>query len=42
VYARETGLTDADLAKVETDRAAFARYAEGGDVPAPVPSGSSR
>jgi hypothetical protein len=38
VYARETGLTDADLAKVETDRAAFARYAEGGDVPAPVPS----
>jgi RND superfamily putative drug exporter len=33
VYARETGLTDADRAKVAGDRAAFAGYAEGGVVP---------
>ena len=38
VYAREAGLTPADRAKVEADRAVFARYAEGGAVPAPTPS----
>jgi RND superfamily putative drug exporter len=38
VYARDTGLTDADRAAVEADRAAFARYAEGGEVPPAFPS----
>jgi RND superfamily putative drug exporter len=38
VYARDTGLTAADRAKVETDRAAFARYAEGGLVAPAAPS----
>jgi RND superfamily putative drug exporter len=33
VYARDAGLTAADRAKVEADRAAFAPYAEGGQVP---------
>ncbi len=33
VYARETGLTDADRSKVEADRVAFGRFAEGGQVP---------
>ncbi|WP_234040028.1 MMPL family transporter [Micromonospora coerulea] len=38
VYVRESGLTDADRAKVDGDRTAFARYADGGQVPAPVAS----
>ncbi|MGN9779302.1 MMPL family transporter [Micromonospora sp. H33] len=38
VYVRESGLTDADHAKVDADRAAFARYADGGQLPPPVPS----
>jgi RND superfamily putative drug exporter len=38
VYARQTGLTGADRAKAEADRAAFARYAEGGRVPQAFPS----
>jgi putative drug exporter of the RND superfamily len=38
VYARDGGLTEADRAKVEADRAALARYAEGGQVPPPTPS----
>jgi RND superfamily putative drug exporter len=28
VYARDTGLTEADRAAAEADRAAFARYAD--------------
>src|SRR5215207_10389551 len=32
VYARDSGLTDADKAKAEDDRAAFTRYAEGREV----------
>jgi RND superfamily putative drug exporter len=38
VYAREAGLTDADRAKVATDRAALVRYAVGGVVPPEAPS----
>src|SRR5690554_3743487 len=38
VYAREAGITDADRAAVEADRAAFAQYAEGGEVPPAIPS----
>ncbi|SCF34798.1 putative drug exporter of the RND superfamily [Micromonospora viridifaciens] len=38
VYVREAGLTDADRAKVDADRAAFSRYADGGQVSPPVPS----
>ncbi|GGM21165.1 putative membrane protein ActII-3 [Micromonospora sonchi] len=38
VYVRQSGLTDADRAKAEADRVAFARYADGGQVPPPVPS----
>lgn len=38
VYARDNGLTDADRAKAEADRAAFARYAEGGEVPPAIVS----
>jgi RND superfamily putative drug exporter len=38
VYAREAGLTQADLAKVEADRAAFASYADGGLVSPVTPS----
>ncbi|MFC6015969.1 MMPL family transporter [Plantactinospora solaniradicis] len=38
VYAREAGLTDADRTKAATDRAAFARYADGGVVPPEAPS----
>ncbi|GAA4468155.1 MMPL family transporter [Phytohabitans houttuyneae] len=38
VYARDAGLTDADRAKAEADRAAFARYAEGGQVPPAIAS----
>jgi RND superfamily putative drug exporter len=42
VYARDTGLTDADRAKAETDRTAFARYAEGGQVPPAIVSGDGK
>ncbi|WP_341719246.1 MMPL family transporter [Micromonospora sp. FIMYZ51] len=38
VYARENGLTDADRARVEADRAVFGRYVDGGQVPPAVPS----
>ncbi|HYN94768.1 MAG TPA: MMPL family transporter, partial [Pilimelia sp.] len=38
VYARPGGLTDADRAKVEADRAAFAGFALDGGVPPAVPS----
>ncbi|MDQ7903006.1 MMPL family transporter [Phytohabitans sp. ZYX-F-186] len=38
VYARDTGLTGADRAKAEADRAAFARYAAGGQVPPAIES----
>ena len=38
VYARDSGLTGADRAKVEADRAAFARYALHGEVPPAIPS----
>ncbi len=42
VYARETGLTGADRAKAEADRAAFGRYAEGGQVPQAFPSADGK
>lgn len=42
VYARSTGITAADRAKAEADRATFARYAEGGQVPQAVPSADGR
>ncbi|MFI7427206.1 MMPL family transporter [Micromonospora sp. NPDC049836] len=42
VYVRDTGLTDADRARVDADRAAFARYAEGGVVSPPVPAADGR
>lgn len=38
VYARQSGLSDADRAKAEADRAAFVRYADGGVVASTVPS----
>lgn len=38
VYVRESGLTAADRAKVDADRAAFAAHAAGGTVAAPVPA----
>jgi RND superfamily putative drug exporter len=38
VYARDSGLTGADRAKVEADRAAFARHAEGARVPPAIHS----
>jgi len=38
VYARDTGLTDADRAKAEADRTVFTRYAEGGEVPPAIVS----
>ncbi|GAB3181269.1 MMPL family transporter [Micromonospora palomenae] len=38
VYVRDSGLTDADRAKAEADRAVFVRYADGGAVSPPVPS----
>src|SRR5687768_14592392 len=38
VYARAAGLTDADRAKVDGDRAAFARYARDGGVQPAIPS----
>ncbi|WP_203896746.1 MMPL family transporter [Virgisporangium aliadipatigenens] len=42
VYVRESGLTDADRARVEADRTAFARYADGGAVGPATPSGDGR
>ncbi|HEU4425909.1 MAG TPA: MMPL family transporter [Pilimelia sp.] len=42
VYAREAGLTAADRAKAEADRAAFAGYADSGAVPPPTPSADGR
>ncbi|WBB70975.1 MMPL family transporter [Micromonospora sp. WMMD812] len=42
VYVREAGLTDADRARVDADRAAFAPYADGGQVSPPVPSDDGR
>ncbi|MFJ8577219.1 MMPL family transporter [Micromonospora sp. NPDC093277] len=42
VYAREAGLTDADRAKVDADRAAFSRYADGGQISPPEPSDDGR
>ncbi|MEV4515433.1 MMPL family transporter [Dactylosporangium sp. NPDC049525] len=42
VYVRESGLTDADRAKVDADRAAFAAHAAGGTVPAPVPAADGK
>ncbi len=42
VYARESGLTGADRAKAEGDRAAFARYAQGGQPGALVPSADGK
>jgi RND superfamily putative drug exporter len=38
VYARDSGLTDADRAKVEADRAHFAAHARDGRVPPAAPS----
>ncbi|OKI46816.1 MMPL family transporter [Micromonospora sp. CB01531] len=38
VYVREAGFTAADRVKVDADRAAFSRYADGGQVSPPVPS----
>jgi len=38
VYVRDGGLTDADRAEAERDRAAFARYALDGTVPPAAPS----
>jgi RND superfamily putative drug exporter len=38
VYGRDSGLTGADRAKAEADRAAFARYALDGEVPPAIPS----
>ncbi|MER7457481.1 MMPL family transporter [Micromonospora sp. NPDC126480] len=38
VYVRDSGLTAADRGRVEADRAAFQAYADGGQVPPPVPS----
>lgn len=42
VYVRDTGLTAADRARVDADRAAFARYAEGGAVSPLVPAADGR
>ncbi|MDO3700096.1 MMPL family transporter [Micromonospora sp. C28SCA-DRY-2] len=42
VYVRDGGLTAADRAKVDADRAAFAAYADDGQVPAAVPSEDGR
>jgi putative drug exporter of the RND superfamily len=42
VYARDSGLTGADRAKAAADRAAFAHYAEGGQVPPAVPSSDGK
>jgi RND superfamily putative drug exporter len=42
VYVRDTGLINEDRLKAETDRATFARYAEGGRVEPAVPSGDGK
>ncbi|NES29580.1 MMPL family transporter [Micromonospora terminaliae] len=42
VYVRDSGLTSADRARVEADRVAFARYADGGAVSPPVASADGR
>ncbi|MEU0558696.1 MMPL family transporter [Dactylosporangium sp. NPDC006015] len=42
VYVRESGLTDADRAKVAGDRAVFAAHAAGGTVPEPVPAADGK
>ncbi|MFC0030532.1 MMPL family transporter [Micromonospora chaiyaphumensis] len=42
VYVRDSGLTPADRARAEADRAAFARYADGGAVSPPVASADGR
>jgi RND superfamily putative drug exporter len=42
VYARDAGLSAADGAKVEADRLAFARFAEGGRVEPATPSTDGR
>lgn len=42
VYARQSGLTGTDRADAEADRAAFARYAEGGRVPLAFPSADGK
>jgi putative drug exporter of the RND superfamily len=42
VYARDSGLTAADRAKVETDRAMFAGLAEGDQTSPIVPSADGR
>ncbi|MFG2055750.1 MMPL family transporter [Micromonospora sp. NPDC048930] len=42
VYVRDAGLTAADRARVDADRAAFTAYADGGVVSPPVPSGDGR
>jgi Transposase IS116/IS110/IS902 family/MMPL family len=42
VYPRETGLSGADRAKAEADRAAFASHAQGGQVPSAVPSADGK
>ncbi|WFE31358.1 MMPL family transporter [Micromonospora sp. WMMD975] len=42
VYVRDGGLTAADRARADADRAAFAGYAEGGVVSPPVPSADGR
>ena len=39
VYARDSGLTPADTAKIEADRAYFAQYADGGQLSPPIPDG---
>jgi RND superfamily putative drug exporter len=42
VYVRQTGLTAADKAKVDADRAAFASYAHGGAVEPAIPSADGK
>ncbi|WP_433282430.1 MMPL family transporter [Micromonospora sp. CA-244673] len=42
VYVRDSGLTPADRARVEADRAAFAAYADGGAVSPPVAAADGR
>jgi putative drug exporter of the RND superfamily len=42
VYARDSGLTGPDRAKVEADRAALATYAEGGRIAPAAPSADGR
>ncbi|MGW5667609.1 MMPL family transporter [Micromonospora sp. NPDC003776] len=42
VYVRDAGLTAADRARVDADRAAFTAYADGGVVSPPVPSADGR